>query len=89
MPRNHIGMLSIKIDKTVIGFNRKEEFIVIMLDDKFKLTEHSTTLWKNVIQELHALSRISSTMDTEKHSRNCKGLHDITVWVLSFDLDES
>ena len=60
---NYTEDIPIKIDKTISELSRKEK---LLLDDNVNFKEHISTICKKANQKLHALSRISNFMDTDK-----------------------
>ena len=55
-----------EIGKTVTEFGRKEKLLRIILDDELNFKAHITTFCKKASKKLHALSRISIFMNSDK-----------------------
>ena len=58
--------LSIKIGSTTITGSREEKLLGVTLDKQLSFKTHVQSLCKKASQKLHALSRISYLLDTEK-----------------------
>ena len=58
--------LSIKIGSTTITESREEKLLGVTLDKQLSFKTHVQSLCKKASQKLHALSRISYLLDTEK-----------------------
>ena len=58
--------LSIKIGNTTIKESTEEKLLGVTLDKQFSFKTHVQSLCKKASQKLHAISRISCLLDTEK-----------------------